>query len=791
MAYQAIIARIKVRDHPNADRLKLGTILGTQVVIGLDTQDNELGVFFPCDGTLSEEHCKFNDLLPRFDEQGKRVGGGYFDPKRRVRAQKFRGEKSEGFYQPISSLAWTKYDLSKLKEGDAFEELNGKKVCEKWVNPATLQARSSNQPKTRKANPLFLEHVDTKQFRYELDNIPDGSLLYISEKLHGTCLFANTPILLASGESKTIKEIVNSKYEGDVLGIDSFGNITPTKILSYFNNGKTYDWMKISFNCTRNNKKTLNYNVICTLDHLFWVENREKYVEAQDLLPDDIVLQIHKDYLLTETQKQVLIGKMLGDGHFPATHDVISFSHKKEHEEYIDFQLNLLGDIAYKEKKEYKSGYGTKMIRARTHASVGLAAYFEGWNNGVNRKKIIPESAIEQVKSLALAIWYMDDGSLSHNKDQQDRANFAICRYDKESAENAVKILEKFGLSPVLFISQGKYYRIRLNYEDANRFFTIIKPYVPPIMQYKLPMQFRGGSNQLCYKSPTLWGWVTTEQKITKVIGWRKQHSNLNKYDIETVTHNFFANGILVHNSHRLAHIPDEILFPKWLKKIAYWLHLKPKKVYAHLNGSRRVCLNQRSGVSFYGSDQFRFNLTRDIILHKDETIYAEIVGYTDTGAPIMSQPIEDKVLRKEYGNQMIYKYSCPEGTSALYIYRITRINQDGKVVDLPWFQIVGRCAELGLKVVPHMIGPLIYNKVEQDKLQNLVETLSEGKSTLDSSHLKEGVVTRVETPKGETYWLKNKQFLFKVLEGIAKDAGVVDIEEATDTKGENIAQEK
>jgi hypothetical protein len=421
MAYQAMIARVKVRPHPNADRLQLGTVLGSQVVIGLDTQDNELGVFFPCDGVLCYEHLVANDLLPRFDEKtGKRIGGGYFDPKGRVRAQKFRGEKSEGFFAPLSTLKWTGVKIEKLKEGDAFEELNGKKVCEKWINPATLQARQKQNPRVIiKENPLFLEHVDTRQFRYEVDNIPDGSIIYISEKLHGT--------------------------------------------------------------------------------------------------------------------------------------------------------------------------------------------------------------------------------------------------------------------------------------------------------------------------------------------------------------------------SHRLAHILDEKPFPKWIAPIAKLLHIKPKKVYRHLNGSRRVNLEYRKGISFYGTDEFRFNLTRDIQLHKDETIYGEIVGYVGQDQPIMAQPIEDKDLQKKYGNRMIYKYGCPIGTSALFIYRITRINPDGKIVDLSWYQMVNRCNELRLHHVPPIFGPVIYYKDEMDKLKDTVELLAEGDSCLDPSHIKEGVVIRVETPKGDTYWLKNKQFIFKVLEGIAKEKEIVDMEEAQD----------
>lgn len=189
--YFAIVCRIHVRPHPGADRLQLGTCYGgNQVVVGLDTKDGELGIFFPSDGQLSEEFCRVNDLFPRFDDQGRRVGGGFFDPKnRRVRAQSFRGEKSEGFWCPLHYLngLLLRENIDNLKEGDQFIELNGVAICNKYETEATKQAAVKSQKTgASKKHEFFKEHLDTKQFVYESDKIPAGSILHLSEKLHGT-----------------------------------------------------------------------------------------------------------------------------------------------------------------------------------------------------------------------------------------------------------------------------------------------------------------------------------------------------------------------------------------------------------------------------------------------------------------------------------------------------------------------------------------------------------------------------------------------------------------------------
>lgn len=184
--YNAIVCKVSTRPHPNADRLQLGTAHGYQVVVGLDTQDGELGVFFAADGQLSEEMCAVNDLIGYTDPLTHEKKGGYFAKNRRVRSQKLRGEKSDGYWTSLASLAWTGVDLSSLKEGDQFTELNGHPVCNKYFTPATLRAMKGGTPPTKRENPCFQKHIDTVQLKHEIGRIEPNSIIHITEKLHGT-----------------------------------------------------------------------------------------------------------------------------------------------------------------------------------------------------------------------------------------------------------------------------------------------------------------------------------------------------------------------------------------------------------------------------------------------------------------------------------------------------------------------------------------------------------------------------------------------------------------------------
>lgn len=187
MSYTALVCEIRVRPHPNADKVQLGDIRGQTVVVGTDVKSGDLGVFFEDGGQLSESFCKQHDLIARKDSNGAKVGGGYFSESRRVRVQAFRGVKSEGYWVPIGYLSYTKYDISKLRDGDTFTELNKVEICRKYYSQATLAKLARQNLKASKVNKtkvMMPEHNDTAQFMYA--NLHKNDLIYVTLKTHGT-----------------------------------------------------------------------------------------------------------------------------------------------------------------------------------------------------------------------------------------------------------------------------------------------------------------------------------------------------------------------------------------------------------------------------------------------------------------------------------------------------------------------------------------------------------------------------------------------------------------------------
>jgi co-chaperonin GroES (HSP10) len=74
----------------------------------------------------------------------------------------------------------------------------------------------------------------------------------------------------------------------------------------------------------------------------------------------------------------------------------------------------------------------------------------------------------------------------------------------------------------------------------------------------------------------------------------------------------------------------------------------------------------------FYGTDAFRFKATEGIALHKGEVVYGELVGYTDTGRPIMDTQstvnLKDKDITRQFGEVMEYAYGQPQGTCGFHV---------------------------------------------------------------------------------------------------------------------------
>lgn len=236
---------------------------------------------------------------------------------------------------------------------------------------------------------------------------------------------------------------------------------------------------------------------------------------------------------------------------------------------------------------------------------------------------------------------------------------------------------------------------------------------------------------------------------------------------------------------------------------------------WGYVTGTRRVVLEDYDG-GFYGDNSFREPHAAffEGKLQKGETVYYEIVGFTNTGAPIMgtvdNKKTQDKEFIKKYGKTTTFSYGCAPSDeekpqSACYVYRMTMTNEDGYVVEYSPDYMRYRCEQMGANCVPVLWKGYIPETQFVDKIivkeepfgaptelavsqevevnagewiQSLAEQYYDGADPIGLTHVREGVVVRiVNRPKFAAF--KHKNWNFKFLEGIAKaNADAPDMEE-------------
>ena len=230
---------------------------------------------------------------------------------------------------------------------------------------------------------------------------------------------------------------------------------------------------------------------------------------------------------------------------------------------------------------------------------------------------------------------------------------------------------------------------------------------------------------------------------------------------------------------------------------------------WGYVSGTRRTVLNGYEG-GFYGNDHFREKHANffEGKLWKGETVYYEVVGFIDSGAPIMAEcankKLNDKEFVKQYGETTTFSYGCAPATGIkvyesesyenalpqndMYVYRMTMTNEDGDTVEYTPDFMRYRCEQMGAKTVPVFWKGDIpeYPATADDDtvspgdwIKNVAEKFYDGPDPIGKTHVREGVVCRIiNRPKFAAY--KHKNFNFKVLENIIKDvADAPDMEEA------------
>jgi len=193
---------------------------------------------------------------------------------------------------------------------------------------------------------------------------------------------------------------------------------------------------------------------------------------------DTIEIRIKRNHQLSEFQKSVIIGCILGDGHLLKTTRgfCLRINHSLKQKALVDWKHTALKEISTP-PKVYKNSY---YFRTVSHPI--MLYYRKLFYRG--KCKVIPQELAVYMNPVMLAVWIMDDGTneLGHSKCLRINTQ---C-FSLEDQLRLIKILrEKFGIITTLNRDKDRF-RLRVKKESMEKLIGLIEPYIIKEMYYKI-----------------------------------------------------------------------------------------------------------------------------------------------------------------------------------------------------------------------------------------------------------------------------------------------------------------
>jgi recombination protein RecA len=365
------------------------------------------------------------------------------------------------------------------------------------------------------------------------------------------CMSYGTRVTLADGTQEKIGKIVNQRMEVEVLSYDAENDrMVPRKIVNWFDNGNAERFLQFTVAKSGKNGRA---QFAATENHL--IRTPGGWHEAGELIAGDRVM-VTEDHLLGEQQIQVVLGSLMGDGNLsPNRRDRsgtrFRMGHGAKQAEYLDWKVSLLGNVPHSRTVNVKGAVFADFKPLPELAELHETVYFG------DGKKHLTWEYLKSLTPLALAVWYMDDGSFTlRSKGVQERTvggtgRVEICveAMSPGSRDRIVRYLRDTRKLDVKLTSRGARQISILQFTTAasEKFQKLVAPFIHPSMDYKLLPRFRG---QFAVEPQ----FVPAAQRLVPArvlnVHVKPPTRSMKRFDLEVEgLHNYFVDGVMVHNS--------------------------------------------------------------------------------------------------------------------------------------------------------------------------------------------------------------------------------------------------
>lgn len=193
---------------------------------------------------------------------------------------------------------------------------------------------------------------------------------------------------------------------------------------------------------------------------------------------------------LTQAQRDLLVGLLLGDGHLETQTRGRTFRLKVEHTEsqadYVAWLFDSFKSVCDQaEVYRRERTDGRVSVGFTTRASGTFRFYAQQFY--VVQKKRVPPLIHKMLTPLGLAVWFMDDGSRKSKR--HNTYNIHTLAYSKADLMRVQEtLIALFGIHSTLHKQRNNSWRLYIGATSAPEFTRLIEPYVQmiPSMRKKL-----------------------------------------------------------------------------------------------------------------------------------------------------------------------------------------------------------------------------------------------------------------------------------------------------------------
>jgi recombination protein RecA len=365
------------------------------------------------------------------------------------------------------------------------------------------------------------------------------------------CFQGSTRVVLADGTTEKIGKIVNQKMDVEVMSYDpETDSVVPRRIVNWFDNGNADRFLQFTVEKSGGNGRS---QFAATENHL--IRTPGGWREAGEIIVGDRVMS-SETHRLSDQQWQLVLGALMGDGNLsPNRRDRngvrFRMGHGAAQAAYLDWKVSLLGNVPVSRRTDSRGAVFADFTPLPELGELQRAVYM------VPGKKVISEDYLKALTPLALAVWFMDDGSFTlRSKGLQartasgsGRVQFCVEAMTEGSRERLVAYLsDNYGFD-VSWRPSGAPQKAVLTFttESSKRFLELVAPYVHQSMDYKLLPGLRGRFGvEPQFMDPA--------ERLVPArvldVHVKPPTRSMRKFDIEVEgNHNYFVDGVMVHNS--------------------------------------------------------------------------------------------------------------------------------------------------------------------------------------------------------------------------------------------------